>query len=206
MKLYYSSGACSLATHIVLNQLAIPYEAISVNLQNKTTETGEDFTKMSRFGAVPLLTLDDGESISEGQVILGYLANRYPEKNLAPVAGTMERVRHDEWLNFVATEMHKSFYVFFRGGDDNAKALYQNKLEKHFALLEGQFETNDYLTGASFTIADAYLYTVLRWADALQMDLHRFPSLCRFMERMEKREAVRQTLSQEGLVPKDKAA
>lgn len=199
MKLYYAAGTCSLASRIILNEIGKPFEVESVDLKSKKTETGKDYYQISSVGAVPLLQLDSGETIREGQVILKYLADQNPSLHLAPQYGSMERVRLDEWMNFIATDLHKSFGVFFYDAGDKAKELYQGKLNKSFAWLETHFAKNEYMTGTQFTIADAYLYTIMTWANKWGMDCVKTPNLSKFMQTMESRPSVQATLEDEGL-------
>jgi len=202
MKLYYATGTCSLASHIILNEIGKPFEVERVNLKTKKTQTGTDYFTISERGSVPLLQLDNGDTIREGQVILKYLADQTPESNLAPPHGTMDRIRLDEWLNFISTDLHKSFYVFFYDGGDKAKDLYQTKLNRHFAQIEAHFETNPFIMGDTFTVADAYLYTMITWAMNLGMDCVKTPNITAFVERMENRPSVQATLNAEGLKAK----
>lgn len=202
MKLYYTPGVCSLAPHVALQEVGAEFELVKVDLRAKTTESGQDYHEISRRGNVPLLQLDNGDTITEGNVILSYIADSHPESNLAPANGTMERVRLDEWLNFITTDLHKSFYVFFFDGGDQAKTLYQNKLNKHFVEVNDVLGENDFITGSNFTIADPYLYTVLSWARMLEMDMTSYPNIATFMNRMEERPSMQRAMTAEGLMVK----
>lgn len=177
MKLYYAPGACSLAAHIVLREADYAFDLEKVNLRSKKTETGIDFNTVSEKSAVPLLLLDNGETVSEASVIVQYLADQKPESGLAPLLGTFERVRLNEWLNFIATEIHKSFFPFIVGMATEAKEIYRQKLNRHFAYVAGKLKATPYLTGEQFTIVDAYLYTLLTWTGPMGVDISAWPML-----------------------------
>lgn len=201
MKLYYTPGVCSLAPHVILQEIGQPFTLEKVDIKNKTTESGKNYLDISPRGAVPLLELDNGETIGEGVVILQYLADNAPHSNLAPIYGTMPRIRLNEWLNFITTDLHKSFFVFFYNGGDTAQKLYQAKLDRHFEQCANHLSKNKYIMGDDFSIADPYLYTILTWASKMNMNLSRWPSLIEFMARMESRPSVQKALEAEGLKP-----
>lgn len=205
-KLYYTPGVCSLAPHTILHEIGKPFDIEKVDIKAKTTESGRDYNEITPRGAVPLLELDNGDTIGEGIVILQYLADQNPDANLAPKYGTMERVRVNEWLNFITTDLHKSFYVFFYDGGDKAKDLYTIKLDRHFSQIADQLENNGYICGNDFTIADPYLYTILTWATRMQMNLQRWPSIIAYMDKMEQRPSIQKALEAEGLKPTQKMA
>ncbi|KIO48512.1 glutathione transferase GstA [Nitrosospira sp. NpAV] len=198
MKLYYAPGACSLAAHIVLREAGYAFDLEKVNLRSKKTETGIDFNTVSEKSAVPLLLLDNGETVSEASVIVQYLADQKPESGLAPPLGTFERVRLNEWLNFIATEIHKSFFPFIVGMATEAKEIYRRKLNRHFAYIAGKLEATPYLTGEQFTIVDAYLYTLLTWTGPMGVDISAWPMLGEYMRRIEARPKVREARTAEG--------
>jgi glutathione S-transferase len=204
MKLYYTPGACSLAPHIVLMEAGYDAETVKVDLKTKKTASGEDFNQINDKSAVPYLVLDTGEGLSENAVILQYLADQKPEAKLAPKLGTFERVRLNEMLNFITTELHKGFFPFFVELGGNAKDIYTKKLQKNFAYLAKKLEGKQYLTG-DFSIADAYLYVMLTWAAKFHIDLSASPTLAEFKARMESRPKVQETREAEGL-PKAEAA
>ena len=139
MKLYYSPGACSLSPHIVAYEAELPLELIKVDLNNKLTETKEDFQKLNPNGYVPLLILDDGNQLTEGPAIVQYLADQAPDKNLIPLAGTFERYKVQQWLNFISTEIHKSFGLLFNpAASDATKELAVDILKKRLAIVAEQ--------------------------------------------------------------------
>ena len=206
MKLYYSPAACALAPHIALSETGLPYRTALVDLKKHTLADGSDYYRINPKGYVPLLELDDGTRLSEVSVILQYIADRRPG-TLAPVFGTMERYRLMEWLNFIATELHKQFGPLWDPSTpDVVRASQKAKLATRFELIAKTLEAQPYLTGESFTIADAYLFTVLNWAPMLKVELAPFPALQHFQARVAARPAVHAALVAEGLVRKEAAA
>ncbi|RON26072.1 glutathione transferase GstA [Pseudomonas frederiksbergensis] len=196
MKLYYAPQACSLAPHIVLHELNLPFELVRVDNSTKQTATGEDFLTINPKGYVAALQLDNGEVLTEGPAILQYLADLRPEANLAAENGTFERVRLQEWLNFVSTEIHGGLgWLFNSQFPDEVKTLIKEKLFKRFAVLSKTLERQDYLMAGGFGIADAYLYTVLRWTQGFDIDLSQWPALARFQARVDMRPAVKGALA-----------
>ena len=207
MKLYYSPGACSLSPHIVLSETGLDFELEKVDLGAKKTERGRDYWSINPKGYVPALELDDGRLLTEGPAIVQYLADLVPEKHLAPPAGSMERYRLQEWLNFISTELHKGFSPLFdHSAPEEWKLRVRERLGKRLAIVAAQLETNSYLMGSSFSVADAYLYTVLRWSRHAAVDLSGWPMLGEYMLRIETRPAVHAALEAEGLIVRLKAA
>jgi glutathione S-transferase len=200
MKLYYSPGACSLAPHIALNEAGLNYNAVKVDLRKHELADGTDYYAINPKGYVPLLELDDGQRVSEVGVILQYIADRKPG-TIAPAFGTMERYRVMEWLNFIATELHKQFGpLWYPDTPDATKDKQRATLAKRFDYIAKTLSTQPYLTGASFGIADAYLFTILNWTGMLKVDLAPWPSLQQFQARVAARPKVHATLVAEGLV------
>jgi len=200
MKLYYSPAACSLAPHIALEESGLSYELVKVDLRTHKLGNGIDYYTIDPKGYVPVLELDDGERLSEAAVILQYIADNKPG-TLAPAYGTMERYRLNEWLNFIATEIHKQFGPLWHDETpEPTKATQRATLGKRFELIEETLAKQPYLTGSAFTIADAYLFTVTRWAGPLKVDLTPFPALRKFQERAGGRPKVYAALRAEGLV------
>ncbi|AMW82019.1 glutathione transferase GstA [Pseudomonas yamanorum] len=198
MKLYFSPNACSLASHIVLRELALPFELIRVDNQKKLTADGDDFLQINPKGYVAALQLDNGEVLTEGAAILQYLADRVPAARLAPANGSWERVRLQEWLNFVSSEIHGGLGVLFKDAiPDEVKALFKATLFKRFAILVQTLERQDYLLGAQYSVADAYLFVVLRWAGLFDIDLQQWPALAKFQQRISERPAVIAALAAE---------
>lgn len=202
MKLYFSPGACSLSPHIVLLEAGLPFETEQVNLRDKRTASGADFNAINPKGYVPALQLDDGVVLTEGPAIVQYLADQAPDKQLAPPAGSVARYQLAGWLNFISTELHKNFSPLFNpaaGADakDSARAA----LAKRCAYVAGVLDQQDYLMGAQWSVADAYLFTVLSWCAPLHVDLSPWPRLGAFQARVAARPAVRQAMVDEGLVP-----
>ncbi|NMY68639.1 glutathione transferase GstA [Pseudomonas sp. WS 5414] len=198
MKLYYAPQACSLASHIVLRELQLPFDAIRVDNRSKRTADGQDFLTLNPKGYVAALQLDNGEVLTEGPAILQYLADLKPEAGLAAANGSWQRVRLQETLNFITSEVHGIMgWLFNPGLDDSVKEVFRQKLFKRFALLEQTLDRQDYLQGGQFGIADAYLFTVLRWTALFAIDLGAWPALAKFQARVEQRPAVREALAVE---------
>ena len=201
MKLYYTPGACSLSPHIVLHEAGLPFEAEKVDLKSKTTESGADFAAVNPKGAVPALQLDDGEVLTEGVAIVQYLADQKPESGLAPQNGTLPRYRLQEWLNFVSTELHKGFSPFFNPAlPEETKKMQKQALAKKFAHLDGHLAKHPYLMGESFTVADAYAFTILNWAKMFAIDLAPYPNVGAFMGRVAERPSAQAAMKAEGLI------
>lgn len=200
MKLYYAPQACSLAPHIVLRELQLPFELIRVDNRTKQTSTGADFLTINPKGYVAALQLDNGDVLTEGPAILQYLADARPEATLAPLNGTFERVRLQEWLNFVSTEIHGGLgWLFNARLPEEVKTLIKEKLFKRLAVLGQTLERQEYLLAGGFSIVDAYLFTVLRWAPLFAIELNQWPALVRFQIRVGSRPAVMAALAAESL-------
>ena len=191
MKLYYSPGACSLASHIALKEIGATFEAIRVDIRAKKTATGADFSAITAKGYVPALELDSGEVLTEGTVVLQYVADLEPALGLAPAAGTMDRYRLMEWLGFVNSEVHKNFSPLF---DPTAPEVLKERaramLAKRLTYVAGELAGRDYLLGAQFTVADAYLYTVLGWTSKVGVDLSPWPVFEAYRARIGARPSV----------------
>jgi glutathione S-transferase len=200
MKLYFSPGACSLSPHIVLREAGIPFDLEQVNNQEKKTKSGQDYWTINSKGYVPTLELDNGERITEGPVIVQYVADQKPGSGLAPANGTLERVRVQEWLNFITSELHKSFGPIFRPTTPDAfKDISRQNLGKRFEWLDKQLAGKQYLMGDKFTVADAYLFVVLRWTSRVNIDITQWPNIKAYFDRVAARPKVREALVAEGL-------
>ncbi|TSD28446.1 glutathione transferase GstA [Pseudomonas chlororaphis] len=199
MNLYFSPNACSLAPHIVLRELALPFNLVRVDNRNKTTADGADFLAINPKGYVAALELEDGQVLTEGPAILQYLADLKPQAGLAPANGSWQRVRLQEMLNFVSSEIHGSLgWLFNPEFPEATQALIRQKLFKRLALLDRTLQQHSYLLGEAFGIADAYLFTVLlRWTAGFAIDLEQWPALARFQARIAQREAVQAALAAE---------
>ena len=201
MKLYYSPGACSLSPHIALHEAGLPHELVKVDLKAKKTENGDDYLKLNPKGQVPALGLDNGELLTEGPVIVQMIADKAAGKNLAPAVGSPERYRLQEWLNFITTELHKNFGPMFSPVlADDAKAFFKDRVMGKFKYLETALAGHDYVMGKQFTVADAYLFTMLAWADRLKFDLSGMPNLTAYKARVGARPKVQEALIKEGLM------
>lgn len=201
MKLYYSPGACSLAPHIVLDELGHDYELERVDLAAKTTESGSDFCNINAKGYVPTLEIAKDTVLTEVAVILQYLADTAEDARLLPRAGTMERYRALEILNFIASELHKGIGSLFNPAmpADGKRAIVA-RLEPRLAWLDNLLAGRPYLLGDSFSVADAYAFTVLGWSRWVDLDLSRYAHITAFMDRVAARPAVRSAMRSEGLI------
>jgi glutathione S-transferase len=201
MKLYYTPGACSLSPHIALLEAGLPYDLVKVDLRAKKLENGDDFLKVNPKGQVPVLALDSGELITEGPVIIQMIADKATGKNLAPARDSADRYKLLEWLNFITTELHKSFGPMFSPVlADEAKAFFKDRVMGKFKYVESQLAGRDYLMGSQFTVADGYLFTMLSWADRLKFDLSEMPNLLAYKARVGARPKVQEALTKEGLL------
>jgi glutathione S-transferase len=200
MKLYFSPGACPLASHIALCEAGIPCELVRVDLATKKLADGRDFRTINPDGYVPVLELDDGSLLTEGPAIMQYIADRAPERRLAPANGSMARYRLQSVLNFISTELHKSFTPLFNPtASSDAKEGARQVLGERLTNLAPRL-TGTYLTGDDFTVADAYLFTVLGWSKYVNFDLSPWPAFGSYLGRVAARPAVQQALKEEGLI------
>lgn len=203
MKLYFAPGACSLSPHIVLRELGIDFTPVKVDLAAKTTADGADFKAINPKGYVPAIELDNGQVLTEGPAIVQFLADSKPEAGLAPAAGTWERYRLQEMLNFISTEIHKQFSPLFNAANpDSVKDAQKAKLAQRFDGIEPLLAQQPYLTGQHFSVADAYLFTVLGWSKYFNIDLGRWPAISAFVERTAARPAVVAALAYEAQAKK----
>jgi glutathione S-transferase len=201
MKLYYSPGACSLSPHIALLEAGLPYDLVKVDLRAKKLENGDDYLKVNPKGQVPALSLDNGELLTEGPVIVQMIADKAAGKNLAPARDSAERYRLQEWLNFITTELHKNFGPMFSPVlADDAKAFFKDRVMAKFKYIDGALAGRDYLMGKHFTVADGYLFTMLSWADRMKFDLSAMPNLVAYKARVAARPKVQEALTKEGLM------
>jgi glutathione S-transferase len=201
LKLFYKAGACSLASHIVLQESGLSFEIEAVNLQTKVTASGADFMKINAKGYVPALQLDSGEVLTEGPAIMQYIADQAPEKHLAPLADAMARYRLQGWLTFIGTELHKNCSPLFNpAANSEWKAAARANLERRLAYVAQHLDDKQFLLGNEFSIGDAYLFTVLSWAKHLDVDLGKWPALVEYQARVGARESVQKALKAEGLI------
>jgi glutathione S-transferase len=200
MKLYFSTGACSLSPRIVLLEAGLPFTAERVDLKSKKTANGADYLSINSKGAVPALELDDGQLLTEGPAIVQYLADLKPDSGLAPRAGSFERYRLMEILNFITSEVHKSFSPLFKPDTPaDAREIALDNLAKRFDWLSKHLAGKKFLMGDTFTVADAYLFTVLRWSGLVHVDLDKWPVLTAYVARVRERPKVQEALHAEGL-------
>jgi glutathione S-transferase len=200
MKLYYSPGACSLSPHIVLREAGLAFEPVLAPTKTHKLPDGTDYYAINPLGYVPVLELHDGTRLRDGPAIVQYLADQVPSKNLAPANGTLPRYRLQEWLTFIGTEIHKSFSPLFNAAmPDAGTQIYRDRLANRFQFVDNELQGKDYLMGDHFTVADAYLYTVTRWAKPMGVDLSAYPNLLAHHARVEARPAVQEALKLEKL-------
>jgi len=202
MKLYYFPGACSLSPHIVAREAGLPIDLVKVDIKhgNKLAD-GTDFNTINSKGYVPVLELDDGQRLTEGPAIVQYLADRKPESGLAPPAGSMARYRLQEWLNFITSEIHKTFSPMFNPtSSEDSKQEAREALTRRFDWLSEQLAGKSYLMDEQFTVADAYLFTVLNWSRWTDIDLGRWPVLQDYVARVAARPKVLEAMKTERLV------
>ena len=202
MKLYYSPGACSLSPHIVAREAGIAIDLQKVDLKTKTlADGGASYLAVNGKGYVPALGLDDGTLLTEGPAIVQYMADQKPESGLAPKTGTMDRLRLQEWLNFISTELHKAMGTFFNPKvTEDWKAAVTERLGVRLDYVAKELAGKQYLMGDKFSVADAYLFTVLNWAPMVKFDMSRWPAITDYHQRVGQRPKVQEALKAEGLV------
>jgi glutathione S-transferase len=201
MKLYYAPAACSLAVHIALRELGLASGFVKVDLATHRTEAGDDYFAINPRGYVPLLELDDGSRHTEVAALLQHLAEREPARGLLPAQGR-ERLEVLQWLTFVSSELHKVFspWLWHKETADSTRQAVKQKIAARFAELDRHLEHRAFLAGEAFTVADAYAFTIVRWAPMLGIGLAPYPRLAAYLERVAQRPAVRAALEMEGLV------
>ena len=200
MKLYYAIGSCSLAPHIALREAELAFTMERYDIKTGELESGGDLLDVNDKGYVPVLEFDDGERLTEVAAILQYIADRRPDSNLAPVAGTLARYRLQELLNFIATEIHKIFWPIFHDGSEQEKVSARARLLKSYGWVERRLGEGPYLMGEQFTVADCFLFAALSWARPGGVDLGAMPGLAAYTARVRKRPAVEQARRAEGLL------
>ena len=201
MKLYYSPGACSLSPHIALLEAGLPYDLVKVDLRAKKLENGDDFLKVNPKGQVPALALDSGELVTAGPVIVQMIADKVPAKGLAPARDSDERYKLLDWLTYINGELHKNIGPLFNPMlSDEAKAVFKDRAMGKFKYVDSQLAGRDYVLGKQFTVADGYLYVMLRWADGMKFDLSGLNNLLAYKDRVAARPKVQEALVKEGLV------
>lgn len=203
MKLYSAENTCSLSPHIILRELGLGFDLVMINNRTKQTATGEDFRTINPKGYVAALQLDDGQVLTEGPAIVQFLADLRPDAGLAPPPGSWERVRLQEWLNFITSEVHSGSAPLFNAWLPEAvQSHFKERLFRRFSEITAVLDTQPYLLNGHFSVADAYLYTVLRWMKFFAIDLRDWPAIWAFMERVDARPSVQAALEAERLAPK----
>ena len=200
MKLFYMPSACSLSVQITLHELGLPYAKVLVD-RHKKLEDGSDYLAINPRGQVPVLELDDGARLTEGPVIVQYLVDRVPGSDLLPPVGSMDRWRELEWLNYLTSELHQRFYPLFKFGQfpDDVKGELRSDLDRRLAYVADRLGDHAFLVGDTFTAADGYLFTMLRWTGFLKVDLERWPNLIAYRDRVAERPAVQAAMREAGL-------
>ncbi|SPJ33792.1 glutathione transferase GstA [Kushneria phyllosphaerae] len=198
MKLYYAPHTCSLSPHIVLKELSLPFELIRVDNRTKQTADGQDFLRINPKGYVAALEIEQGRVITEGPAILQYLADLRPEAGLIPIPGGWERVQMQEWLAFINSEVHAGLAPLFNKElPHEARAIFSDRISKRFDFLESRLRGNRYLMGSSFSVADAYLFTVLGWCRFFDISLEKWPALMAYKAVIEERSSVQAAMAAE---------
>ncbi|WP_313651847.1 glutathione transferase GstA [Pantoea sp.] len=201
MKLFCKAGACSLSPHIVMRECGLDFTQVNVDLATRLTEQGDDFRQINPKGQVPALQFSDGSVLTEGVAIVQYLADLKPDRHLLAPVGSLTRYHTVEWLSYIGSELHKSFGPLFRPGyPDEVKAQIRSQLEAKFRYVDESLRDRQWLMGLHFSVADAYLFVVTRWAKALGLDLSGLTALETWFERVAERPAVQAALKAEGLV------
>jgi glutathione S-transferase len=200
MKLYYSPGACSLSPHIALREAGLDFTLEKTDLKSKQTTSGGDIRRDNPKGMVPVLVLDNGDVLTEGPAIVQWIADQNPDAELAPAAGTMPRYHLMEWLNFITSELHKSYSPLFNpNAPEEYKTIARTALAERYAFVNDKLAGGPYLMGRQFTVADGYLFTVTNWARIVKFDLTSYPNIVAFQERVRARPKVQEAMKAEGL-------
>ncbi|MFD1802820.1 glutathione transferase GstA [Mixta tenebrionis] len=200
MKLFSKPGACSLSPHIILRECGFDFTQVNVDLATKKTERGEDYLQINPKGQVPALQLDDGTLLTEGVAIVQYLADQKPDRQLLAPTGSLTRYHTLEWLSYISTELHKGFIPLFRPDTpENYKTQQREQLTAKFRYVDEALRDRQWLSGTRFSVADAYLFVVARWAKLVQLDLSAFQALAAWQARVAERPAVIAALKAEGL-------
>jgi len=198
MKLYFATGTCSLASYIALEELGLPFQAVRVNLKEKTLADGADYKRVNPKGYVPTVVLDDGEVLTENSALLAYLGERDPKHVLIPAAGTLGNYRVREWLAYINSEVHKTVSPLFRPNTPEVTVKAQLELfDRRLKYIEPILGQHSYLTGEHFTVADAYLFVILHWFPRLKLDLADYPNLKNYHDRLMARPAITRALEKE---------
>lgn len=198
MRLYFAPGACSLSPHITLEEAGLNFDLERVDLGSKQTQSGRDYAEINPKGQVPALELDSGQVLTEVAAVVQYIADQRPDSHLAPPPGTPDRYRLQEWLNFISTEIHKTFSPLFRPTTpDEYKKIAKENLANRFGYLDRQLAGKAYLMGDQFTVADGYCFTVVGWAKPVGIDIAQWPNLKAYMDRVGARPAVQRAIKAE---------
>ena len=200
MKLYYSKGACSLIVRIIINELGLDCEYESVDLKTKKTQTGKDFLTINPKGSIPLIQLNNGDTLTENAVILQYLADNSKATHLLPQVGNFNRYQVLTWLNYISTELHKSFSPLFNPSitQELKNQIFIPIIKAKLTHIDKQLENHQYLLGGDFTLPDAYLFVMLRWTSYFNIELNKWSNLTRYFNTLNSRASIQKSLKQEG--------
>jgi len=202
MKLFYSKGACSLATRIILNEIGVAIDYEAVNLKTKQTASGQDFFSINPKGCVPCLSLENGEVLTENAIIMQYLADHYQAHNLLAPAGDWQRYRILEWVHYIATELHKGCSPLFHPDipDEMKQTIFMPKLIRSLTHINQRLQDRTYIMGTHFTLPDAYLFVILRWVIALHLPIDTLQHILAYQKQLHMRKSIADALQQEGLL------
>ena len=201
MILYYTPGACSLAPHIILRETGLDFTLKRVDLGKHELEDGTDYYTISPRGQVPLLELEDGQRLAEGPVIAQYIADHAKRQDLLRPGDELSRYRVLEWQNYITSELHKGFSPLFgREYPEEARAIIRTNLRRKYEWVAQQLEGRDYVTGSTFTVADAYLFVVANWTRFVKIDIDQWPHVAEFVRRVAARPAAQEAMKAEGLI------
>jgi glutathione S-transferase len=202
MKLYYATGTCSFAPHVALREADLPFTLVRYDMKRAQLDGGGSLEDVNEKGYVPVLELDDGERLTEVAAVLQYIADQRPASGLAPANGTLARYRLQEWLNFLGTEIHKAYWPLFHDGAEIENKNATERLVRRFGWVEKKLGSRPFLMGETFTVADAYLLTLLNWTRAAKIDMAQWPQLKEYWSRLRKRPSVVAALEAEGSLKK----
>lgn len=202
MKLYYLQGACSLASHIMLHEVAADFEIEAVDGATGLTASGKKYRKINPNGYVPTLDIGNDTKLTESGAILQYIADRHPDTAFSPALGSPERARLQQFLSYAATELHKSWTpLFSNSSTEDEKAAARKKVTSRFDYLETVFsDGGNFLVEDQFSAADAYVFVLANWANFKGIDLAAWPSLAKFVDRVMARPATQAAMRAEGLI------
>jgi glutathione S-transferase len=201
MKLYYSPAACSLSPHIVLHEAGLKFDPVLVSLDSHKLKDGSNFYAYNPLGYVPLLELDNGTRLAEGPAIVQYIADQVPDKKLAPPNDSLARYLLQSMLNFITSELHKPLgSLFSKDLHEDTRRSTKERLAGRLQWLDGQLEGKQYAMGDTFSVADAYLFTVTNWGQMVGVDIALYTNISAVCARIAARPAVQAAMKADGLL------